>query len=459
MLFPRARRIEFKLEAFYPVESYWRDITSLLSDARINLGDVSSIGTGALGGDGVVRIASFSLSNNRPVEGSLAPRNQGSEWNHNPVTNAYEPLLRPSRRVRLFITEVEPWGTAIADPVDDHGLTDEDDAGLLIRDGAGVETLVFDGFLGDEIRSDEHVFRVTALDHAKPLMRKFIEDEYSSIAGVAPSVAMQGLIDAVMPVNHRPQIVVEGSETFVMPAWEPRDTTVWAALQDVAGQMGWLLSFELGSGTPVLTLREPPRGSTVADYSLAGSDIYVNQLVSSDSDVRNEIAVDYVDRTVNPPVSARVLVDDPVSIVELTDGVPVRAVLGGDATALISNPSDAQALATNVLNDLSDIYEVVSAVTPIFPGLKLYDILGLATELLSGFSEFSLMSEDESYSVESEDGTRSITGVRADNVPYSVSSIQHRVSVSKSGASLETSFIATGRVIGRRTWWLEKELK
>ena len=72
-LFPSYRRVEFKVEAYYPEVPDWRDITELTTQININCGDISRIGTGSFGGDGVVRIASFKFQNNQPSDDDIHP--------------------------------------------------------------------------------------------------------------------------------------------------------------------------------------------------------------------------------------------------------------------------------------------------------------------------------------------------------------------------------------------------
>lgn len=458
------RQLQFRWEAFYPAENEWRSITETLAAARVNLGDVSAIGTGALGGDGVVRIASFTAKNNRPTTGDIHPRDQSSAWNRNPWTGEYDALFRPNRRVRLLVGFAAPLltGVPLTDPKDDAELEDPND-NSVITDPQGAKLYpaplewhaLFDGFLGDEISGSEPELTLTARDHAKFLQMMFFEGGFVSSPGL-PSQVLQDLINTIMPPAHRPIVHVVGVEEFnMLGGWQPENTTVWEAAQEIAGSMGWALSFEFNGIEPILVLREPPRGASVADHALTGDDLLANNLALSDSDVRNRVAVDYFDEASEG--MERVVVEDSESVALLTGGVPVLAVLGSPLTDLVSSGAHAVALAEAALNDLSDIYEVVTAETPLFPELGLFNILSLQTPLLSGYGVVNIVSDDESLNIVSDDESLNIIGVVADNVGYSVASIQHSISMGSS-ARFRTSFTATGRVIGRRNWWLDRSL-
>src|SRR5690606_16610 len=87
----------------------WESLREYLASATVELGDISGVGTGQSGVDGVVRRASFVLRNDRagmPGD-SFSPRDRQSAWNQFDVdgdgTPEYAPLLWPNREVMLQV--------------------------------------------------------------------------------------------------------------------------------------------------------------------------------------------------------------------------------------------------------------------------------------------------------------------------------------------------------------------
>src|SRR5690606_9185172 len=90
----------------------WESLREYLASATVELGDISGIGTGQSGVDGVVRRMTFTLRNDRagmPGD-SFSPRDRNSAWNRFDVdgdgTPEYAPLLWPNREVILNVRVV-----------------------------------------------------------------------------------------------------------------------------------------------------------------------------------------------------------------------------------------------------------------------------------------------------------------------------------------------------------------
>src|SRR5690625_640924 len=212
------------------------DVTSRVRSVTINTGDVSSVGTGALGSDAVVSTMTleFDLAN-QPNAPSLAP---GAI---SPL-NEPRPLLRPYRRVT--ITAGQPGQQQFP---------------------------LFVGYLGDDIRVNQSVhagtISVTARDIAKPFQDTFLE-VFPTLGGTPATVpsVLQQLIDLVPP-EHRPDLVVPvppgiGVET----AYQPSETTVWDVMQQLVNRIGWYL----GARGNDLVLLDPPRVPAFADMFVDG---------------------------------------------------------------------------------------------------------------------------------------------------------------------------------------------
>ena len=150
----------------------WESLREYLASVTVELGDISGIGTGQSGVDGVVRRANFVLRNDRtlsvliwPADGivsgdrvlagddtvdgaatdgswlarlldqtpdyygdSFAPRDRLSAWNQFDVdgdgTPEYAPLLWPNREVILLVRIDGPAGQGTTAVVDDFGMAD-----------------------------------------------------------------------------------------------------------------------------------------------------------------------------------------------------------------------------------------------------------------------------------------------------------------------------------------------
>src|SRR5690606_26920464 len=102
----------------------WESLREYLASATVELGDISGIGTGQSGVDGVVRRASFVLRNDRagmPGD-SFSPRDRQSAWNQ--WNGDYAPLLWPNREVILRVRIDGPVGQGTTAVVDDLGMAD-----------------------------------------------------------------------------------------------------------------------------------------------------------------------------------------------------------------------------------------------------------------------------------------------------------------------------------------------
>jgi len=108
----------------------WESLKDYLASATVELGDISGVGTGQSGVDGVVRRASFVLRNDRAgIPGdSFSPRDRNSAWNRFDVdgdgTPEYAPLLWPNREVILRVRIDGPVGQGTTAVVDDLGMAD-----------------------------------------------------------------------------------------------------------------------------------------------------------------------------------------------------------------------------------------------------------------------------------------------------------------------------------------------
>ena len=99
-MIPNDRQIHIQLFISRPDGTTWEDVSDYVSFIEVELGDVSRIGTGLSGVDGVARQLTFRLIDD---ENNLSPTDQTSPWNQ--FDEDYAPLLYPYREVQLKVAD------------------------------------------------------------------------------------------------------------------------------------------------------------------------------------------------------------------------------------------------------------------------------------------------------------------------------------------------------------------
>ena len=404
------RQVKLRVWIGRPDGVTWQEITDYVVRVRVNLGDVSGIGTGQSGGDSVVRQAEIELINNRPEVDSLHPRDQSSSWNlfdaDGDGVAEYAPLLWPGRAVWIQ-AGVSFIGSDYTNWYD-----------------------VFYGYLGDSIQGTSESGRITleARDPAKLLQDTYIETvrTYGSDAGTPAETVIQQILDDNLGAE-APMLYVPVSPGFMITPYKVEYQTVWDAIQQIAAQIGWWLGYrywpELGQWR--LSLIEPPRakGPSTYEWSLTDDDVQVQELDITDRNVRNVITVVYRDKATDNRAS--VTVSDADSIAEYRR----RAMMIEEADAsLIDTAAEAQALAEAALSDLKDLSATTRITMPLSPWIDLFDSIQITNPRLSSTSDV-----------------------------YAVESVEHTFDAD--GGRYRTEVVASGRVIGARLKWLQMETR
>lgn len=313
------------------------DVTHRLMTGSIDTGDVSSVGTGAMGSDAVVSTCTIQFDGaNTTAFPSLAPAAISP-------LNVPRPLLRPYRKI-------------------------------TIRAGAPGEEAedLFVGYLGDSVRvegsASSRRVTITARDIAKPFQDTFLR-VFPVLGGVnatIPSV-LQQLIDLV-PVAMRPDLVVpETPNLLLSSAYQPADTTVWDVMQQLVTSMGWYL----GARGNELHLLNPPRGDDVPDVALDWDDFFEDSYTVSDTDVRNRITIEY------NAAGASVTHEDTASINDITDGVAKHSFIRYASDSPITSAAAANNVAQSFLHDMSRPHAITRLNLPFLPSLKVFTMLGV----------------------------------------------------------------------------------
>lgn len=395
------RQIHARLRVYRADNVNFVDVTPWVSRVEVNLGDVSSIGTGSSGGDGVARQMTATIrqdANNR-----FSPLDDNSPFNY--VGPDFEPLLFPNREATLEV--------AFSDP----------------NQPPGPYRLLFHGITGDVIRTDGDIVELEMRDLSKRLQDRFITGsrEYGAPmdeGGVRADLVIQQIIDD----EFGPGVIMVDVPTpppFFCPPFRVEYQSVWDAIQGVVAQFGWFLGYvyDVGTNSFVLRLFEPPRDKNMADFHFTGEDdIYVHDLDITDRNIRNSVLVVYRD----PSGQRReVTATDPVSIAEFG----LRPMQIDEAnTQLIQSVLQAQQLANVAIKDLSNLRGTVRVELPFLPELDVYATITVDDERISTQTEF-----------------------------YGVDSVRHTLDFE--GGRIATDVIGSGRVVGSYQRWLQMQTR
>jgi len=343
-MIPSSREISALFEIQRPDNS-WVDLSNYLARAEVELGDVSSVGTGSSGVDGRVRTLRFDLKRG---EDSFSPADKTSKWNQ--INGNYAPLLWPNRRVRLSV---------IID---------------------NVQTILFEGLLGDGITATGSC---ECRDLAKKLQDCYIEERrvYGSEDGTPAESVIQAILD---DNNTGVTLYCPVSPGFIVLPYELDYQSVWDAMQQVVNQFGWFLGYRLIDGGFKLVLMEPPREKNTVDMLLDyRDDFYIQDLEINDADVRNVVMVTYRDSETGQRET--ITVKDQNSI----DLFGRRAMQIEEAdTSMIDTIVEAERFAQAALSDLQDLPSVSKIDMPILPQMDVFLGLGIYNKLVSSTTNF-----------------------------------------------------------------------
>lgn len=381
------------------------DVADFVTRVEVNLGNVSSVGTGSSGGDGVVRQAFLSIQND--ANNRFSPLDATSSWNYDGMT--FDPLLKPNRELKIWVAAM-PIGVA---------------------PGPNDYELLFHGFMGDSIRTEGQRVEVELRDLAKRLQDRVIitPREYGAPiedGGVRADIVMQQILDD----EFGPGVItleVPSLPSFACPPFTVEFVSVWDVLQNIAKEFGWFVGYRYDavSKSFKLTLLEPPRNKDIntADWHFDWEDdIYVQDLDITDRDIRNRIVVVYRD---SAGKRDQVTVSDPASIAEF--GLKPMQIDETD-TELIKTSVQALQMANYALADLSGQRATNSLTLPFLPRVDLYDGITVDDPRISSETEF-----------------------------YGVESVRHTLDFE--GGSFQTEVVAAERVIGAHQRWLQMQAR
>lgn len=378
------------------------DLSGFLARARAQLGDVSTIGTGSSGGDGVSMTGDFTLRNDRPGNDGLQPSDATSEWNQP------NPLLSPNRRVTLEV-RATPEGEPTA-----------------------PWRMVFDGLI-DSVRVQQNasLIDLKARDWAKVLQSTMLPGDttYGAEGGQRLDLVLQQLVTDNIP--NAPTITVVGTPNFFVDPYKPAFGSVWDACQQLVTQAGWYFGmYRNAAGEFVLTLLDPPRDKTEPDWVFTGEDVLTADIDRSDRDVRNAFLIRYVDEVTREPTQyplAGPYVNH--ASVAAIGGIQKLMIIELDSTSQINTASEAAALLASADHDLSYMFEGTQVELPIMPELNLFDTVLLTLPQVGNQQLFA------------------------------VNSLAHTIDISDRQARFRTTIAGMSRVVGKYRDWLDLEVR
>ena len=446
-MIPSQREIQGKLEILRSDGETWEDVSDYLTSVSIQCGDVSSVGTGALGVDDVVRYMEFTLHNNRLFmwwwDASIArdetyvlgdetdvigDETDGAEvWirllfgagesnnvtfspldlysSFNTHNGSYDALLWPNRLVRFY-------ARVLSDRV----------AGAWTTDSGWIP--MFYGYLGQSIRTEGPTVTCECRDLARKLQRCFVETkrEYGSSEGVAVETVMQSILD---DNSTGVTLYYSGASGFAVRPYELEHKSVWDALQDLVSQFGWYLGYKYDAGWKP-TLLNPPTDKTAetADFTYDyTTDFHIQALDITDEHVRNAVQVVY--RDISTGRRESVTVTDATSI---SNYGRLAMQIEQDEASHIDTSTEATALANAALNSLKDLVSTTRIEMPFEPTLDVFAGVNIYDPRIATQSQF-----------------------------YGVNSVRHDLDFAQ--ARFRTEFTGQGRVIAGFRRWLDKEAR
>ena len=217
-------------------------------------------------------------------------------------------------------------------------------------------------------------------DRAYKLMRTYIESPTKHVTGTTIEATIQAVLDNTMGAGVYPLTVDDvaaggttGSALSVN--YTPDVIPVWESIQALAASIGWVLWYRYdAAGAAVLTLTEPRRAKTVADYTFTTAQFTdVDRLTIIEEDIRNVVRVSYVNEL---DADAFVTAEDATSIA--TFGAIRRYMHISEGT---ESPIRSSAAATTLINaaltdtkdpDADHTIKTIGAWWPGEPSVDLY---------------------------------------------------------------------------------------
>jgi hypothetical protein len=221
--------------------------------------------------------------------------------------------------------------------------------------------------------------RIELHDRAYKLKRTFVEAPNTYAIATTIEATIQAVLDDTMGAGTYPVTVDDVAAggttgTALSVNYLPDIVPVWDAVQALAASIGWVLWYRYNSsGVAVLTLTEPRRAKTVADYTFTTAQIAdIEELTIIEEDIRNVVVVSYVDGN---NASQSVTAEDATSITTF-GGIRRYMKIAEDKDSPIRSSTAATTLINAALADTKDpdADQAIKTIGAWWPGESSFDL-------------------------------------------------------------------------------------
>lgn len=244
---------------------------------------------------------------------------------------------------------------------------------------SGDWQFIFDGTIEETEVSDGGVIEIRCHDLTEALTTAYIER--TTTYAQSGSATFENVCNSILSDWASGTVTVDGAAiTAVVTRYEQRREPVYSALRTLAEQIGYAVRYkwDSGSSTFKLYLIEPNRGVSSPDFTFNKSQWTKFGIKKSRKDIRNVVVVTYGggDNAKNRPY------------VEVQDGTSISAhgrrwmELSEDESSQIDTATEATALATAALNELSEPTAYATVAVPYHYGVEIRDYVRLTADNL-----------------------------------------------------------------------------
>ncbi len=393
----------------------WMDVTRWARTASIDLGDVSGVGTGKTGADGICRMLELSLGNERSGLDGISFSFKDLTSPINQIDGQFAPLLQDGREIILQTAQL-PFGIEAMEQ--------------------DFKT-IFHGVLGDDFKATRNGAEIMCRDLSYKASgpHAFMYDvvTYGSEEGTLAETVIQQMFDDVLGAGVLSLYCPE-TTGWMVKEFTPRYQTPWNVANDIVNQFGWYFGFMTApDGLYRPHLIEPPRYADVetADFYIDwNGDIKTQSIQTSGLGIRNWIIVRFTDESgerieLNPNDYPEL--KDKNSIDEY-DKRPMLIEL--DDNSQIKTVEEGLTLGGYALFDLSSKVGTTRVDMPYFQKMDVFKSMVIRNRAISSTDDF-----------------------------YGCLSVRHEFDFSQIPATGTTTFLANGKVVGGHRRWLDRETR
>lgn len=258
----------------------------------------------------------------------------------------------------------------------------------------GIKTCIFSGYIGNliAISDDNSQIQLTCSDKVYRLQKTYIDQvEYNKVRDYAVEKVfaeelMQNTLDDIFGSGEITLFTpVASGQLIEITSNDWGGKTVWDMFQGIASAIGWVLSYEYNSDTGnfELTFRSVPRAKTTADYTIDyNDDLLALPITIAGTEIYNSLLLYYKNST-----------SGKVEYVKAENTASVNSygrrvgIIKESQTLGISDSTQAQLLANNIVSDISEKVVTGTITIPLDLKYKFFDIVAVNYPQLSNYQE------------------------------------------------------------------------